>query len=351
MSLAVHQRFVPRFLLKRFAQGAQQHVHVFDKHTGRSWASPVDDVATTRHYYNVPHEVTARFADYLRQQGHDDLATAAGSMTMTLEPALGRVEGVAAEIIDRIVRTESVADMADRDRVLLALFVIVQFLRTPLERHQIMQGGAAMQQWLADAVAREGQDASILLDPSGPHAMTTARAAHQHLSLIKQAPEMVPHLLDKDVLLFKTDCGHPLYIGDAPVSLANHGPRGRSPHRGFGLRTPQTEVCLPLTPTLALVYLCPTIADSAAAVLDERGRQRTVGAENGEAGDPLEELLDHVETGEPMMLAPANVEHLNSRQIISAARLVYAADGAFTLAREIIAEDPTLREPPSVVVR
>ncbi len=351
MSLAVHQHFVPRFLLKRFAHGAQHHVHVFDKHTGRSWPSPVDDVATTRHYYNVPHEVTAQFVAFLRQQGQDDLATAAGSMTMTLEPALGRVEGVAAEIIERIVRTECVSDMSDRDRVMLALFVIVQFLRTPLERHQIAQSGAAMQQLIADAVVREGHDASMLLDPSGPHAMTAARAAHQHLSLIEQAPEMVPHLLDKDLMLFKTDRDHPLYIGDAPVSLVNHGPRGRSPHRGFGLRTPQTEVCLPLTPTLALVYLCPTIGDSAAALLDARATQRHVGSDVDEADRPLRELLDHIETGHPMLLAPANVEHLNSRQISGAARFVYANDGAFTLAREMIATDPTLREPPSIVVR
>ncbi len=79
------QHYVPRFLLRRFGVGKKKRLHVFDKHTGRRFASAARNLAAERSLYDFEFRGTK----------------------LTLEPGLAELESRAARHIERIVKDKS----------------------------------------------------------------------------------------------------------------------------------------------------------------------------------------------------------------------------------------------------
>jgi hypothetical protein len=135
-------------------------------------------------------------------------------------------------------------------------------------------------------------------------------------SLPGLAADLMPHFLNKSWILHSTTEEHAFYISDNPVTRFN---RNQHPFLSTrGLRVPGIQLHLPLSPTLCLGFLCPTIKL------------------------PLRIRL----FGGTLGLRPANVEHLNSLQVLNAEQYVYSQRDDFTLVREILQKLPEVKRGP-----
>jgi hypothetical protein len=181
--------------------------------------------------------------------------------------------------------------------------------------------------------------------------MTPDAEAQMHIRHLMDTPSFVPYFLKKDWLLQRAPAGDPLYIGDNPVTLWNHGPREQPFVRGFGLGTLKSEIAIPLSPRLCLTMMCPSFLEDSRRTLATVEKLHAAGVTGGkEETTRVRELVNAVDTGRPLDLSKQNVEHLNSRQVHMASRYVYCSDPRFTLARRMLAEDPEMRAGPRIMI-
>ncbi len=138
-------------------------------------------------------------------------------------------------------------------------------------------------------------------------------------SLRSLAADLMPYFLNKSWILYSTTQEHPFYISDNPVARFN---RNQHPSLStLGLRALGIEIYLPLSSTLCLGFLCPTI------------------------NLPFRIRL----FGGTLKLRPANVEHLNSLQVFNAEQFVYSQRDDFTLVREMLQQVPEVKRGPRLV--
>jgi len=105
---------VPEFYLRGFAD-PKGRVQVHDRVTGQSFVTGVRNVAVEAGFY--------------------DLVADDGTKLPDAEEALGDLEGQAAAILESIRRSEPPAPaLSDEDRAILAVFLAIQFVRTPEQR-------------------------------------------------------------------------------------------------------------------------------------------------------------------------------------------------------------------------
>lgn len=103
--IAKVQHYVPQFLLRKFGNGKKDQLHVFDKHTIRSFRTNAKNVASESRFYDF------------RIDNED----------ATLEPMLAELEGVTKPLLGRIIEKDSVSVITDAERELLSTFFAIQF--------------------------------------------------------------------------------------------------------------------------------------------------------------------------------------------------------------------------------
>jgi len=158
------------------------------------------------------------------------------------------------------------------------------------------------------------------------------------MSLRELAHDQMPHLLNKTWILWSTSQQHPFYISDNPVTMFNVN---RDPLRGtLGLRVPGIMIYLPLTSTLCLAFLCPTML---APVKDTFNLARRLGYP---VPAHVQELVAALGGETTCALDPANVRHQNSLQVFNSERFVYAGSDDFELVREMLQCLPELKKGP-----
>jgi hypothetical protein len=115
--------YVPRFLLRRFADPKTGQVWVYEKGTGRVWQCNPENVAAERRYYAFT--------------GED------GKPNSTVEDAFSKLEGHAASIIERLERDKTLPTTTERP--ILAEFIAFSMLRGPSfrKRFERFQGEIA----------------------------------------------------------------------------------------------------------------------------------------------------------------------------------------------------------------
>jgi hypothetical protein len=164
--------------------------------------------------------------------------------------------------------------------------------------------------------------------------------------LICNAPtDFAPALIEKDWVLLKTNQKAPFMMGDHPFAMFNevdYGLRGN-----LGLSVEGIQIYFPLSPTLALVLLCPSIQRQ---LLDEFVRLDSVAhAAPHQGGRYVEtwkkgiEIVEAIRQGTTLMTEPESVMHFNSLQVGEAERFLFSCDGDFTLAEDMIRENPAFR--------
>jgi hypothetical protein len=309
---AKKQHFVPQFLLRNFAFNGQSQLHAFDKHTDREFVVSVRDAAAQSGFYEFALE----------------------EETVSLESALASLEGAASSVIQRIVVTESLAELTSEDRAVLALFICVQQSRSLNWRlmqadlnNQIRQKAQRLAQETASSLPPEFQD----------------RSADDVVALmgIATAHEFVPIVLSKPWVLQRVAGSSLLQISDSPLTLHNMNDFG--PYGNLGYAVPGVELQIPLSSKLNLWIICPTLYAKF-----EEGYQTALNLkwQHGESSPLIDAAIDRVEQvreGKPLSLSEDNVTHCNSLQVMFSDRFVYSIDGDFELVKRMISDNEKYR--------
>ncbi|MGP1679948.1 MAG: DUF4238 domain-containing protein [Burkholderiales bacterium] len=321
--MAQLHHYVPRFLLRRFVQDGGV-LHVMDKRTGRRF-----HISTSK---KSAIEIAA-------ERGMYDFEFM--GVPMTMEPALAALESKAAPMIERILKEETLNHSDPNERSTLAVFLAVQMIRTRAvwQKHQDFLG--RMEAWLRQEGASEEFFKPDPLVGGGENAEKAQRAR----MISNAALDFGPTIAEKDWVLLKTEGEVPYLIGDHPFTMFNqtdHSPRG-----DLGLKVKGIELYFPLSRTLALAMWCPSLQQE---LLDGFKRLDTLAEHSPDLVRPYLKawedgvrIVEAIRSGTALLNQPESVTHFNSLQISTAERFVFSCDGDFTLAEEMIHDNPELR--------
>jgi hypothetical protein len=241
-----------------------------------------------------------------------------------------RLESSVASDISAIVNNRVLPEDPET-RVRLATFVSIQKLRTDAQRQQYFHLGELLRRTLEK---RDGTQAASLI-PNVSKEQSYAEA----ISMIPElAMSAIPHLLGKFWILYGTTHQYPFYVSDNPVTLYNSVNQSEF-MGGAGLAVPGIEVYLPLSDTLCLGLLCPSIAAWLRTSLLLAELARTPDVERHIAN--LKSMVEALNGQTVHMFDPQNVMHQNSLQVINAERQVFSRTQDFSLARKVIEAEPT----------
>lgn len=300
--------YVPRLLLRNFRGGTKKRIHVFDKHTGRSFATSEDRIAAERGFYDLP-----------------------GFTHSPFERALGIVESETAGVLKRLVTSQSLADITKDERGLLALFGALQFVRVPFWRIQYEQ----VNRLFREAMATRGIDP----DKVGLTELTPEQVKEFGLSSLSSSVDFMPYLLEKDWILMRASTAS-LYISDNPLVL--HNSDDHRPYGNLGLAVRGVQLYLPLSGTLALCMCCPSLRSRAESALSSAQSPLRLHKGADEAVKRLSGFAQALRTSATIHASQANVDHLNSLQVRSSARYIFSPEANFGLAREMLRDHPEL---------
>lgn len=297
--------YVPQFLLRNFASEKRERLYAFDKWNDRQFQVAVKDAAAEHGYNSFETEQASGCA----------------------EEYFTEIETAASPFIQEIVSDRRLPALAPKGRIAVARLAIAQMVRSKNHRAVFDQIGRIFRK-LAE---REGTpEFQAWIGPANPAVDKQALLA----DLERDVQHYLPYLLRKDLVLFCSTENCPLLIGDSPLIRTNT--LNVSELRGTtGLASPGVEIYLPLSPTLALAFMCPTLGKMMRGLVNMLGES---------ADKTASSYLSALESRQSLAMAPPNVDFLNSQQVIAAERFVYSGSSDFGFVREMVASDPTLRK-------
>jgi hypothetical protein len=310
------QHYVPRFLLKRFGTGKNDHVYVYDKHNDTTFRRGASGIGGENglHDFNFM-----------------------GS-PVSIEPMLAHVEGKAGQHIANVVKRRQLNHFDPLERGELAAFLAIQLVRTPAVAATLRDVFSRMEVWLRANGMPESYFAADQKIGEGENA-ERAMAAKR---IMNAGHDYGPHLVEKDWMLFETSQSTPFIIGDNPLVL--HNSADESVQGKHGVMVSGIEIYLPLTPTLMLGLLCPShreAFDEGIARIDRlsasaRSRLSSTRADAAK-------IIDAMDLGIPLQVRHENVEFFNSLQVLNAERFIFSSSGDFDLAKSMINENESAR--------
>ena len=313
------QHYVPQFLLKNFTHGKKPKIFVYDKSNDRCFQTNIKNIAVENEFYDI------RFEDYI----------------LTMEPALSRLETNTSSIVKKILRHRSLQSLTENQIETLALFVAVQFVRT--KEHRLVFKHIGEQ--LADSLSKTGTSKEQIKRMIGEPPGESSRKLFG-MSAFMNVKEYIPHLLNKAWLLFETTPKYPFFISDNPIVL--HNDQDHGPYGNLGLAVRGIQVYIPLSSTLCLNLLCPTIANefrkwfTNLQVLDQ--------IDTGQADTDIKKpsfgrtFCEGLINGTPIQIIEDNVTMINSLQVVFSSRFVYCGSNKFDLIRRMIGDNQSFRE-------
>jgi len=308
--LAVIQHYVPKFFLREFSSGKNEQIWVYDKHTNKQYQTNVKNVAAQRDFYNY--------------EADGDLRT--------LEPKLASLESKAKHILQDVLRKQSLAGLTSDDRVLLSIFMALQFSRTDAAR----QGLRATIDGIYAAMKAKAPDNTDWLkavDEYVGDGLSEEKRRQFEVEHVDSAPHTFgPHFLSKHWFLCRTDARQEFFLGDNPVCLQNS--QYREGRGTLGLASKGIEIYMPLSPRLAMALMCPTH-------MDALNWLALHGGDNFD--DYSRRLYRAAVTGDAFDYDPDNVVNLNSLQVMSSERYVFARSPRFELVQEMIGDNARFR--------
>ena len=285
--------FVPRSILKNFTltQGGNQ-VYVYDKSTGRAYVSSLVD-AGSENKFN-----TAEL----------------GEASLNFEAIFDDADSRLGEMANRLLETRSLKDFTDDDILVVKHLLIVQFLRTKINRDTIIH----IKKRETEII--EGLGYNFTHDIHIPGAEEVKLLAA--LALF-ETEKYLPFLDDKLLFLFETDSRTPFIISDNPVTTRNDLPFG-----GVGLGDSGVEIYFPLSADLCIVFWCNSI-------MDYIRREKP----------PLAMRYDRIlQTGTPVNIPATEVDDLNKLQLAYSSRFVYSSFDCKAWAGEFLNKYPKYKK-------
>jgi len=280
--------YVPQSLLRGFAIPGTEQVHVFDKKTDRVFRAAVADVGAENRYNTLVVEGRSVNAESVFDE-HD---TRLASLLKTLR------------------ESQDLSCLTEDDRVQVAYAVAVQRLRVRLVRTTLAAFPRQLRKVFDEAGADYSPDVAPDLDDNQIKAMS--------FRMLKDAERFVPAFLKKLWLLHTTTLDEPFWISDSPVVTVNILPWGDT-----GLESRGIEIAWPISSTLVLSFLCPSMPAKLEGVSQK-------GAE-------------YLRSSPTIRSNPDGVLFYNSLQALQSSRYLYAATDEFRHARRILDENPSAR--------
>lgn len=321
---AKRQHYVPALLLRRFACGsgkrkARYRLWVYDKWTERTYSSSVQKVAAENRFYDLT----------------------LGSETLSLESALADMESVVAPVIGRVVARKNLTDVSYDDRRAISLFVAIQLQRTPQDRY-------VREQLHEDLVTLCDEWGIPVPDDSNVASSESARLRSIE-AIVKDSDYFAEILRGKVWALFEAPGGSSFVISDHPVVMANTIGHELRPHRGnLGLNVHGIEIYLPLSKTLTLGILCPSLVDLFRELAGDAESIRRSGGQLPPNTAAALAIHRQITNGLPVKMSSENVTYQNYLQVSGSFRYVYSARKSFELAEEMVQSDPRFRRGPAL---
>lgn len=331
-----NQHHVPRMLQRPFATdgaGKAKQVHVFDKHTGKTFKAPIENVFAARDFNTYEGEAT----------------------TLCLEDGMAEVENLAAPVLRKIIAERSLAGLSGDERTTLCLFAALQKVRGVALRAQM----GDMSRALREMIRAQGADPERLGElRGGDSAEDLKRMA---LEIIREnLAEFAQSFMGKVTVLIAAAPGETFLLGDTPVTWTNKTNTG--PYGNLGLEVRGIEIYLPLAPDLTLGFLCPSLLEEmqrsmekvkanakayAGEALLGLGVRRERAAEAKRQAEAFiarhEPELAAIGAGTPMPSTHGNMDFLNSLQVGQSERYLVSTDGDFALPRRMIRDNEKYR--------
>lgn len=291
--------YIPRSVLRNFSiAGDQRSVFVFDKTSGRSFASPIGDAGAERNFYSV------------------DI----GDRHINFEPLFQSLDDRLASLVAMLTSTPSLEALDAVDRYDLAAVTACQLLRTKMQRTSPLD--------LARQLSQRARESGLDVPEEKADEQKTRLGSLERLIALD---EIAGVLATKDMILVRTPCPC-LWTSDNPVTLYNVFPYGRP-----ALKAPGVEIYHPISPQLCLGFMCRSLGEILAESLDpEHPRPATNNPQ-------MVRLLASIRDGVPLEGDTNYSTYLNELQIRNSSRFLYGSRDDFSLAQEVIAHNPTLR--------
>jgi hypothetical protein len=303
------QHYVPQMLLRGFVTDPdREQVWVFDKRTGKTFQTAIKNIAAEKGYY--------------------DIGTSA-----VLDAAMNSTDDIAAGIINKIRDRSSLCGLGQSEIGMLKTIVGVQMLRT--------RGYQESRCHIAQSLADKIHQMTGTHHPELSEYLDADRLRSEYLRGIPESTrQFLPHLITKDLLLFKARPDAPFCISDNPVALNNTMNPGDGIRGTLGLAVPGIEIYLPISSELTIGLMCPSIGEQYEVVRDMLWRF------GGFIKESAYKYLQARDIGKPLILDRENVRFKNSLQAWSAERFVISSVNDFTDVAEMIAANDVSRYGP-----
>ncbi len=323
----VRQHTVPRFLLENFAISSEKkkrakQVFALNKQTRKVLKMSVNDATVHSRFYNL----------------HDQPSI------VSLESLLCLYEGSGATVVRKLISTKNIRGLSEEERNALARFVAVQHLRARGEyenqRHTALGLYHAIKSRgiISEEVENYFSNENFEQNTKG-----------NFLNQIADSDFEMSIILGKEWLLFETTLDRPFYISDNPVTMYNEADFDDRSNTGIALLG--IQIYLPLSATLMLAMVCPSLHDK---LKEERdliyklivnnigGKQLNV----FERLDFLKDMLDR----RLVNIEDWRLIHLNNLQVWRAEHFIFSSLDDFDRVKNLIDECPELVGGPRSVV-
>ena len=278
MSHAKNQHYVARLYLRRFAyeEGKNPHVYAFDKTTRRTIRPSIKNIASELHFYEE------------KDTG--------------VERMLGRVESEFTPVYQRLREAPTMREISSDDRVVTALFLATQMVRT----QEFREGVKSINSQLGGWIERFHKDMTSFPELTEQECRTI-----QARAIVNSVPEITEVIAAMKWIRFTNLTSMPFWTSDHPINLYNPRPAGLQGN--VGLKCRGIQVFFPLSPTQALC-LCDPIDYS---------------------GLPSDGATNDVE----------NVKFQNHLQLRESTRFLFSRVDDFALAQQILKREPESGDP------
>lgn len=306
-----NQHYVPRFLLNNFQIDSTNQIYCYDKSNGNTFRTNIKNVACEKWFYDIDE----------------------GNPESSLEPALSKLEGNAASIINgHILKNCTLRGLVDEQYGWLSLFIAIQMLRTK----NMMLNMKFMDDQMQKEFIKRGWD----LDKIQNYKKIETEQELKEISLsnIKIARSLTPHILDKVWALFESK--EEFIISDNPIGFQNTV--NRDPLRGtIGVAVRGIEIYLPISPKYTIGLIC---RDTFTEMLDYFSNHYK---ELDRIGSfELRNFVNSIRRKIPIRCKEANIENLNSIQVYSSERFLFSKNDNFDLASEMIQKNIKIKHGP-----
>jgi hypothetical protein len=313
------QHYVPRFLLKNFTHGKKPKVFVYDKSNDKRFHTNIKNVAAENGFYDMEVEYGV----------------------LTMEPGLSRLETSTSAIIKKLTKNKDIKLLSDDEAGILAFFLAVQFVRTKEHRLKFEHIGKQFIETLREMDASEEQIKEMIGSPG-----EIPENKLFGLKSLANAKDFVPHFLSKVWLLLETTPKHPFFISDNPITF--HNDMDHRPYGNLGLAVKGIQIYFPLSSTLCLNLLCPTIAEEFRKAYDNMKLldQIAPGLADSTMKRPTfaRAFCEGFMNGTPIQVIEDNITMLNSLQVMFSSRFVYCEFDKFELVEKMIRDNGKFRE-------